>query len=146
MASYQWAISLCIICKEYDAGVIVSCEIYKYNMSMNYGAFYFILSRFLNVLHARGVHYHSQAFIFLWIRCTTTESPPVIMSPCMFIRIIRTPYRFIPWPLWPMLDISLNGRQSGQGKLEPMAPGLSHTHSDTVYNNQHSHILYFKTF
>ena len=38
-------------------------------------------------------------------RCTRTESPPVRMSPAckLAITIMRTPYGFIPWPLWPIL-------------------------------------------
>ena len=46
------------------------------------------------------------------------ESPSQI-APCMLIthnsiRIIITPYMFIPWPLWPML--------SRQGTFEPITP------------------------
>ena len=34
------------------------------------------------------------------LRCPRLDCPPA----CLFaIRVILTPYRFIPWPLWPML-------------------------------------------
>ena len=33
-------------------------------------------------------------------RCTRLRCPPACWFP---IRVIITPYRFIPWPLWPML-------------------------------------------
>ena len=38
-------------------------------------------------------------------RCTRTESPPVRMSPAckLSIKIIRTPYRFVAWTLWPIV-------------------------------------------
>ena len=34
--------------------------------------------------------------------------------------IIITPYRFIPWPLWPN---ALDARQPGQGTSGPLTPG-----------------------
>ena len=34
------------------------------------------------------------------LRCPRLDCPPACYFP---IRVILTPYRFIPWPLWPML-------------------------------------------
>ena len=40
-----------------------------------------------------------------WFRCNSLKCPRLDCPPaCQFpIRIITTPYMFIPWPLWPML-------------------------------------------
>ena len=49
-----------------------------------------------------------------WSRCNRLKCP--CPPACKFpIRIITTPYRFIPWPLWPML--ALEAGQSNQGHL-----------------------------
>ena len=42
---------------------------------------------------------------YLWSRCNSLKCPSLDRPPtCKFpIRIITTPYRLIPWPLWPML-------------------------------------------
>ena len=35
------------------------------------------------------------------LKCHRLDCPPTCLFP---IRIIPTPYKFIPWPLWPMLN------------------------------------------
>ena len=57
-------------------------------------------------LGSSGILHFKAYLIFHYDRCIGTESPRVKMSLCMLIahiRIIITPYRFIPWPLWIML-------------------------------------------
>ena len=66
-----------------------------------------------------------RGLVLLEGRCNRTEGPLVRMSrlhTCTLpIRITRTPYRFILWPLWPML-LTLEAGQSNQGTFEPITP------------------------